>query len=143
VNVLWGTGTAHLAAYQRFAAAGRVAVRGFFDPMAAAYRAADLVVCRAGAMTTAELCAWGKPSVLVPLPTATADHQTHNARALEAAGAAVHIAERDLTADALARLVGELLARPERLTALAAAARSRGRPGAARAIVSRILTLVE
>src|SRR5207245_9462813 len=61
---------------------GRVVVRGFLDPIALAYRSADLVVSRAGAMTVAELCAWGKPSVLVPLPSAAADHQTSNARAL-------------------------------------------------------------
>jgi UDP-N-acetylglucosamine--N-acetylmuramyl-(pentapeptide) pyrophosphoryl-undecaprenol N-acetylglucosamine transferase len=143
VNVLWGTGTSHVAAYERYATAGRIAVRGFFDPMAAAYRAADLVVCRAGAMTTAELCAWGKPSVLVPLPTATADHQTRNALTLAAAGAAVHLAERDMTGDNLVRLVGDLLAHPDRLAALAEAARGRGRPDAARAIVSKILTLAE
>jgi len=142
VNVLWGTGEGHVAACVRYAAPGRVAVHGFFDPMAAAYRAADLVVCRAGAMTTAELCAWGKPSVLVPLPTATADHQTHNARTLAAAGAAVHFAERDLTGDALGRLVTALLGDPGRLAAVSGAALSRGKPDAARQIVSKILTLV-
>src|SRR6266567_2911512 len=63
VNDVWGTGTAHAAALARYAVAGRVVVRGFFDPMAPAYRAADLVVARAGAMTVAELCAWGKPSI--------------------------------------------------------------------------------
>src|SRR5438034_9188979 len=73
VNVVWGTGTAHLPALGRYAVAGRVVVQGFFDPMAPVYRAADLVVSRAGAMTVAELCAWGKPSILVPLPTAAAD----------------------------------------------------------------------
>src|SRR5881396_3388832 len=61
-SVLWGTGAAHEAALRRYAVPGRVVVRGFFDPIAEAYRAADLVVARAGAMTVAELCAWGKPS---------------------------------------------------------------------------------
>src|SRR5437773_111027 len=93
VNVVWGTGTAHLPALGRYAVAGRVVVQGFFDPMAPVYRAADLVVSRAGAMTVAELCAWGKPSILVPLPTAAADHQTHNAAALAEAGAAIQLAE--------------------------------------------------
>ena len=59
VSVLWGTGTAAEAALAHHAEAGHVVVRGFFDPMADVYRAADLVVCRAGAMTVAELCAWG------------------------------------------------------------------------------------
>ena len=141
VNVLWGTGASHAAAYAGCAVPGHVAVYGFFDPMATAYRAADLVVSRAGAMTTAELCAWGKPCVLVPLPTAAADHQTHNARTLVAAGAAVHLPERDLTGEVLGRLVANLLADPDRLAALARAARGRGRPDSARQILSKILTL--
>src|SRR2546426_10495734 len=91
VNVVWGTGTAQADALARYAVAGRVVVRGFFDPMAPVYRAADMVVARAGAMTVAELCAWGKPSILVPLPTAAADHQTRNAAALAAAGAAIQL----------------------------------------------------
>jgi UDP-N-acetylglucosamine--N-acetylmuramyl-(pentapeptide) pyrophosphoryl-undecaprenol N-acetylglucosamine transferase len=141
-NVVWGTGAAHAAALARYAVPQRVVVRGFFDSMTEAYRAADLVVSRAGAMTVAELCAWGKPSILVPLSTAAANHQTHNARALAAAGAAVHLAERDLTAPSLARLSGELLGDAARLASLADRARARGHPNAAREVVSRILTLV-
>ena len=141
-SVLWGTGAAHEAALRRYAVPGRVVVRGFFDPIAEAYRAADLVVARAGAMTVAELCAWGKPSVLVPLPTSAANHQTHNARALAAAGAAIHLAEHDLSAHALAGLITELLGEPARLEALAARARARGHPNASREIMSRILTIV-
>jgi UDP-N-acetylglucosamine--N-acetylmuramyl-(pentapeptide) pyrophosphoryl-undecaprenol N-acetylglucosamine transferase len=116
-------------------------VQGYFDPMARAYLAADLTVCRAGAMTTAELCAWGKASVLVPLPTATADHQTFNARALVADGAAVLLPEAGLSAATFATTVGGLLRDGPRLAALAAAARARGRPNAAADIVSKILTL--
>src|SRR5256886_13510881 len=87
-------------------------------------------------MTVAELCAWGKPSALVPLPTSAANHQTHNARALAAAGAAIHLAEHDLSAHALAGLVTELLGEPARLEALAARARARGHPNESREIVS-------
>ena len=141
VNVLWGTGSAHAAALARYAVPGRVAVRGFFDPIAPAYRAADVVVCRAGAMTVAELTAWGKPSVLVPLPTAAADHQTFNARTLAAAGACVWLPEQELSAASLSRVVTELLADGARRESLARAARARGHPDAAREIVSRILTL--
>ena len=143
VSVLWGTGAAHAETLARYAFSGRVVVRGFFDPIAPAYRAADLVVCRAGAMTVAELCAWGKPSVLVPLPTAAADHQAYNARALADAGAAVHLPERDLTPGLLARTIAELLDDRVRLEAIGTRARERGRPDAARAIVSRILTLAD
>ncbi|HEU5260905.1 MAG TPA: undecaprenyldiphospho-muramoylpentapeptide beta-N-acetylglucosaminyltransferase [Gemmatimonadales bacterium] len=142
-NLLWGTGTAQAAEFVRYALPGRVVVRGFFDPMTAAYQAADLVVARAGAMTVAELCAWGKPSILVPLPSAAADHQTHNARALAAAGAALHLPERELSAHGLAALVTELLADRRRLESLAVGARARGNPIAAREIVSKILTLAK
>src|SRR5437870_10476895 len=141
-NVVWGTGAAHAAALARYAVPERVVVRGFFDSMTEPYRAADLVVSRAGAMTVAELCAWGKPSILVPLPTSAANHQTHNANALAAAGAALHLAERDLTAHALGQVIGQLLGDPARLASLAERARARGHPNASREIVSRILTLV-
>ncbi len=141
MNVLWGTGEAHAAAFIGYAVPGRVVVRGFFDPMTTAYRAADLVVARAGAMTLAELCAWGKPSILVPLPTAAADHQTQNALALAAAGAAIHLAEAGLTPHTFAESVRSLLGDQDRLAAVSANARARGHPDAAREIVSKILTL--
>ena len=138
---LVGTGAAHIESCSLLAQLGRVVVHGFLDPLAPAYRAADLVVCRAGAMTTAELCAWGKASVLVPLPSAAADHQMVNARALEAAGATVVLPEKELTHVRLAQVVGGLLRDANRLAALAGNARARGRPSAARDIATRILTL--
>ncbi len=142
VNVIWGTGATQLENCAGHAQPGRVVVQGFFDPMTTVYRAADLVVSRAGAMTTAELCAWGKPSVLVPLPSAAADHQMINARALEAAGAAMVVPEAELTHVRLAQVIAGLIKDSARLTALAARARERGRPHAARDIATRILTLV-
>lgn len=142
VNVVWGTGTAQYERYAALARPGHVCVRGFFDPIAPAYAAADLVVSRAGAMTVAELCAWGKPSVLIPLPTAAADHQAFNARALAAAGAAVMLPEGELAAGSLAEVITNLLGNRSRLASLAEAARSRGHPDAARAIMSKILTLL-
>ncbi len=131
VNVVWGTGTAHLPALGRYAVAGRVVVQGFFDPMAPVYRAA-----------VAELCAWGKPSILVPLPTAAADHQTHNAAALAEAGAAIQLAEARLTPYTLAQEVTALVSDRARLESLGTLARGRGHPDAAREIVSKILTLI-
>ena len=142
VNVIWGTGTAHVDALARYTVAGRVVVRGFFDRMAPVYRAADLVVARAGAMTVAELCAWGKPSILVPLPSAAADHQTRNAAALSAAGAAIHLSEERLTPYTLAYEVTTLVADRARLESLGTLARGRGHPDAAREIMSKILTLI-
>jgi len=141
VNVIWGTGEGHAARFAPLARPG-VVVRGFLDPIATAYRAADLVVCRAGAMTVAEVCAWGKPSVLVPLPTAAADHQTKNARALAAAGAAVELSEHELTPRSLADLTRALLGDRARLTALGSGAARRGQPDATRDVVSRIATLL-
>lgn len=141
VNLLWGTGPTHASTFARYAVPGRVVVQGFFDPMARAYRAADLVVCRAGAMTTAELCAWAKASVLVPLAHAAADHQLHNARALAAGGAAIVLTEALVSGRTLAAQVDELFADPARRLALARAAGERGRPSAAADIVSKLLTL--
>ena len=140
VNLVWGTGTAHEARFAPLAVPGRIVIRGFFDPIATAYAAADLVVARAGAMTVSELCAWGKPNVLVPLPTAAADHQTSNARALADAGASVLLLERDLTPETFAKTVA-LAADGRRLAELGEAARKRGNPNAARTIVEKILEL--
>jgi UDP-N-acetylglucosamine--N-acetylmuramyl-(pentapeptide) pyrophosphoryl-undecaprenol N-acetylglucosamine transferase len=141
VSLLWGTGAAHEATYQPLAVPGRVVVRGFVDPIAPAYAAADLVVARAGAMTVAELCAWGKASVLIPLPTAAADHQTFNARAMADAGAAVHLPESDLTPESLAQTVTGLVRDPSRLEGLGRLAQKRGQPTAARDIMSRVLAV--
>jgi UDP-N-acetylglucosamine--N-acetylmuramyl-(pentapeptide) pyrophosphoryl-undecaprenol N-acetylglucosamine transferase len=90
VHLLWATGKNQYEPYAALdgASGDRVRVRPYLSPIAEAYAAADLALTRAGAMTIAELCAWGIPSVLVPLPTAAADHQTHNARAMANAGAA-------------------------------------------------------
>ena len=99
--------------------------------MAQVYAAADVVVCRAGAMTVAELAAAGVPAVLVPLPGAPGDHQTANARVLERIGAAVLLPDPDCTPVGLAGVVEELLADPVRLDRMGAAARSVGRPDAA------------
>jgi len=141
VNLLWGTGAMHVDRYAALAVPGRVVVRGFFDPIGVAYAAAHVVVARAGAMTVSELCAWGKPSVLVPLPTAAADHQTFNAHALANAGASVLLLEREFTPDAFAKIVVPLAADDKRLDALARSARGRGHPNAARSIMEKVWEL--
>jgi UDP-N-acetylglucosamine--N-acetylmuramyl-(pentapeptide) pyrophosphoryl-undecaprenol N-acetylglucosamine transferase len=91
-------------------------------------------------MTGAELCAWGLPSILIPLPTAAGDHQRHNAEALVTAGASEMILQRDLTPERFGDAIASVLGDPERLAAMAQAAKSRGRPDAADEIVSRLLT---
>jgi len=95
----------------------------FIDDMAASYAWADLVLCRAGAMTVAELAAAGVASVLVPYPFAVDDHQSANARFLGDAGAALVVPEPELEPSRLAELLGELGAARDRLAAMAAAAR--------------------
>jgi undecaprenyldiphospho-muramoylpentapeptide beta-N-acetylglucosaminyltransferase len=101
------------------------------ERMATVYSAADIVVCRAGAMTVAELAAAGVPSVLVPLPGAPGDHQTANARVLERAGAAVVLPDIECDPPRLAAILDGLLADPDALDAMGRAARSLGRPDAA------------
>jgi UDP-N-acetylglucosamine:LPS N-acetylglucosamine transferase len=103
------------------------------ERMAAVYSAADVVVCRAGAMTVAELAVAGVPSVLVPLPGAPGDHQTANARVLERAGAAVLVPDADCEPAALGCLLDHLLDDPGRLEAMATAAAATGHRDAAAA----------
>lgn len=142
VALLWSTGPHDVDALRGLARPPEVQARAFWDPIGAAYAAADLVVARAGAMTTAELLAWGLPSVLIPLPTAAADHQASNAEALAAAGAAVHLPERSLSVETLIAQVQQLRADPAGRTRMAAAARDRGRPGAARTIAEHVERLL-
>ncbi|MEP6571110.1 MAG: undecaprenyldiphospho-muramoylpentapeptide beta-N-acetylglucosaminyltransferase [Gemmatimonadota bacterium] len=139
--VLWATGKGSYARFSRHHRPPGVQVFDFLDPMADGYAVADLVVARAGMMTGAELCAWGLPSVLIPLPSAAADHQTYNGRALQAAGAAELLLQSELSPERLGRTVLELMADGERRRRMAEAARSRGKPYAVTEIVSRLLTL--
>ncbi|MEO7713913.1 MAG: UDP-N-acetylglucosamine--N-acetylmuramyl-(pentapeptide) pyrophosphoryl-undecaprenol N-acetylglucosamine transferase [Gemmatimonadaceae bacterium] len=141
LHLIWMTGK---ASYAEFAAleSARVKVREYLAPIADAYAATDLALVRAGAMTTAELFAWEIPAVLVPLPTAAADHQSVNARTLEAAGAAIQVRQADLTADRLDSTMRALMSEPGAMTRLAAGAAARARPDAAQTIARRILTLL-
>jgi UDP-N-acetylglucosamine--N-acetylmuramyl-(pentapeptide) pyrophosphoryl-undecaprenol N-acetylglucosamine transferase len=142
LQVIWATGPSH---FQRYAgrATGQVIVRDYLSPIADAYAATDLALTRAGAMTTAELCAWGIPSLLIPLPTAAADHQTANARALAEAGAARWIPESEATTERLDREVRGLLGNDDGLRTLATKATARARIGAARDIATRIARLLD
>jgi UDP-N-acetylglucosamine--N-acetylmuramyl-(pentapeptide) pyrophosphoryl-undecaprenol N-acetylglucosamine transferase len=142
LRMIWMTGK---ASYVEFASldSDRVKVREYLSPIADAYAATDLALVRAGAMTTAELFAWQIPAILVPLPTAAADHQTHNARALQAAGAALYLPQSELTVERLDAEVRRLLDDPPGLSRLAAGAAARARPDAAETIARRILTLLD
>ncbi|HVW19202.1 MAG TPA: undecaprenyldiphospho-muramoylpentapeptide beta-N-acetylglucosaminyltransferase, partial [Solirubrobacteraceae bacterium] len=107
--------------------AGRYDLRAYLSPLGPALAASDLVVARAGG-SIFEIAAHGRPAVLVPYPYATADHQTANARWMVDAGAAVVVADAELTPDRLAGEVAALLADPGRLAAMATASRDLARP---------------
>ena len=110
----------------------------FEDRMPVLYRAADLCVCRAGAMTVAELLACGVPAILVPLPGAPRDHQTRNAEALVAAGAAILVPDAECNADRLEIELTALLSDADRLAAMGAAARRLGHPDAAATVAELV-----
>jgi UDP-N-acetylglucosamine--N-acetylmuramyl-(pentapeptide) pyrophosphoryl-undecaprenol N-acetylglucosamine transferase len=117
-------------------------VTKYIDDMVAAIAASDLVVCRSGATTSAELIAAGKASVMIPFPLAADDHQRKNAEALEAAGASRMVLQQDLTGERLAREIGALVSDPTRVTAMEEAARKLAQGDAAAAVVDLIEEMV-
>jgi UDP-N-acetylglucosamine--N-acetylmuramyl-(pentapeptide) pyrophosphoryl-undecaprenol N-acetylglucosamine transferase len=117
-------------------------VHAFLDDLPTRLAAADLVLCRAGASTLAELCVAGRPAVLVPYPHAAEDHQLRNAEALVSAGAACLLPDAELSGTRLSRVIEELTAAPELRRSMSAAARALGRPDAARRIADLAETLL-
>lgn len=115
----------------------------FIDNMAAEYRRADLIVCRAGATTIAEVTACGKPCIFIPFPHAVDDHQRKNAEALLKCSAGFMLLERELTAESLIRQIEELVASPELLRVTGENARSIARLDAAKIIVDEMLKSVQ
>ncbi|MEX2529496.1 MAG: UDP-N-acetylglucosamine--N-acetylmuramyl-(pentapeptide) pyrophosphoryl-undecaprenol N-acetylglucosamine transferase [Gemmatimonadota bacterium] len=146
MRLLWSTGPTHLATIRaELEALGSppwVTPVGYIERMSDALSLADVAISRAGAMATSEFLAWGLPAILVPLPTAAADHQRANAAALAQAGAAVLLEESTLEGPELRVVVEGLLAEPVRLASMAAAARQRGRPGAAAEIAASLDALL-
>lgn len=130
------------ARYQKLAAAGLQAEAvAFIDDMPRAYGSADLLVCRAGATTIAELTVCKKPAILVPFPFAADDHQTVNARSMVEAGAALLMPERELTGQKLADAIRELETDRGRLSRMSRASGNLGRPEAAREIADVCVSL--
>jgi UDP-N-acetylglucosamine--N-acetylmuramyl-(pentapeptide) pyrophosphoryl-undecaprenol N-acetylglucosamine transferase len=128
-----------------YAAAGwneRAEVCSYIDNMMNDFAAADLVICRAGATTTAELIAAGKASIMIPFPYAADDHQRKNAEALQAAGAARMIVQQELSGERLVNEINELVQTPERLDEMEKASRSLAHGDAAVAAVDLIEGLV-
>ena len=130
------------AAYRAAGWDERAEVHSYLDNMMSDFAAADLVICRAGATTTAELIAAGKASIMIPFPYAADDHQRKNAEALEAAGAARMIVQQELTGDRLVKEISDLAQTPEELTRMEEASRHLARGDAAAAAVDLIEGLV-
>jgi len=118
-------------------------VHRFIRNMDQAYGVADLILCRAGATTVFEVMAVGKPAILVPYPYAANDHQTLNARTLVEAGAALMVANGDLTGSRLGRMLAELSGDRERLRKLGERAASLAQPRAAETIVNFCYEMVK
>ena len=121
----------------------QTAVFPFIQNMSSAYALCDLVLCRAGGTTLAELTALGVPAVLVPLPWAAHDHQRRNASRLARDGAAIIVEQSDLTGERLANLLLKLLRNGPRLTVMRAASSRLGRPSATRKVVHRLVGLLQ
>jgi UDP-N-acetylglucosamine--N-acetylmuramyl-(pentapeptide) pyrophosphoryl-undecaprenol N-acetylglucosamine transferase len=140
-NVLWQTGrsTNVEELQQEFSDVANVRVMEYIYDMERAYRAADLVVCRAGASSLAELARLGKPAVLVPWSGAMANHQERNARAFERDGSAVVLTDDDVKTK-LAETVFALLNDSERLHAMAEAMKRRDNPDAAKIVAQWLIT---
>ena len=147
VSVVWIAGPGHADhVSERVSAlplAGRVRVVPYIDDLGRRLGGAALALCRAGAMSLAELCAAGRPAVLVPLPTSAGGHQLTNARALARAGAAELCEEKGLEPGDLWAACRDILTDETRLRRMSAAAASRGRPDAALDIATEMLTLLD
>jgi len=139
VEVVAQTGDREAAAVRALVEGKGVTVVPFLADIWNAMARADLVVCRSGALTLAELSAAGRPSLLVPFAAATHGHQERNARAIERAGGAVVVPESELTGGRLAAAVVELLDDPDRLVRMGEAARTLAKPHAAERIVDLVL----
>jgi UDP-N-acetylglucosamine--N-acetylmuramyl-(pentapeptide) pyrophosphoryl-undecaprenol N-acetylglucosamine transferase len=144
VQFLWMTGHSDAPKAREAAqsAAARVEVFSFIEDMPTACAASDLMVCRAGASSTAEIAMMGKPSILVPFPYAADNHQEENARAFEEAGASLLVRDDECTGDRLEAVLRRLLSDPEGLERMGAAASRLARPGASESIAAEILQLV-
>lgn len=140
-HVMHQSGVAHIETVRANYARAEVEAEllSFIDDMAVRYAGADLLICRAGASTIAELAAAGVPAVLIPFPFAVDDHQTHNARFLSERGGAMLIPQSELTPERLADILTQL--DRQKLLVMARAARAAGKPDATRAVAEACMKL--
>lgn len=148
VQILHATGDVNYEEYmeavaERGGVQENIIIKPYLHNMPMALAAADLAVFRAGAIGLAELMAKGIPSVLIPYPYATANHQEFNARAVEAEGAARVILDKDLTGEKILEMIEHLLVHEEELKSMQAAAKKLGKPQAAEAIAKQALALLK
>lgn len=143
IHLLWQTGAQGSGWDGKAASGWHVHCFAFTDKMTEAFVAADLIVARSGALTLSEICACGRPAILVPYPLATADHQTQNAKVLVDAGGAIHVADRALEGELLLAQSLTLLNDPSRLQLMAQANKKLGKPDAADRIAARVMELVK
>jgi UDP-N-acetylglucosamine--N-acetylmuramyl-(pentapeptide) pyrophosphoryl-undecaprenol N-acetylglucosamine transferase len=130
-------------AYSKGGWDSRAEVTAYIDNMVKDFAAADLVICRAGATTTAELIAAGKASIMIPFPFAADDHQRKNAEALQELGASRMILQRELSGERLAREISNFIQAPHLVTEMEVASRKLARGDAARAAVDMIEELAK
>jgi len=145
LRLLWSTGPSHfdgISSALTSLGTDWITALPYIEEMPVALAAADLAVSRSGAMTTAEFLNQGLPAVLVPLPSAAANHQAHNAEALATAGAARVLAEQGLTGEALWAEIMMLASEPNALKAMRNAAQARALPGAANTIAAAVNALL-
>ena len=142
LQILWQTGPRDYETIRQKVSGHKLAIRvlDFIDDMASAYAAADLLVSRAGANTLAELTICGLPAILIPLPTAAAQHQEKNARVLADSGAAHLLLERTLTGEILAQHIIQLLEHPETLAEMGQKSLALGKPDAAGSIIDALFS---
>jgi UDP-N-acetylglucosamine--N-acetylmuramyl-(pentapeptide) pyrophosphoryl-undecaprenol N-acetylglucosamine transferase len=128
-------------AYTRYGISCKV--QAFFNDMARQYQKADLIICRAGATTVAEIKAIGKSAIFIPFPFAADNHQVLNARSMEKVGAAEMVLEKDLSGKTLAERITFYASNPDTLRQMASRARGLGRPDAVGLIVDDCYKLIE
>jgi len=144
LSLLWQCGARNVEKYQSLQTGeAAIRIRGFLENMDEVYAATDLVIARAGALTLSELALAGKPAILIPLPTAAANHQEINATSYAREGAAEVIAQQDLPSGALEEAIDTLFRSPDRLADMAVRAREQARPNATEELVRAIYTLAE
>ena len=142
MQILWQTGKADFEYCQKQIGTNpRIVLRPFIKEMDKAYSLADLMVCRAGAMTLTEINHFGLPSILIPLPSAAANHQEFNARSQEKAGAARVILESDLAEGAFLPLLTDIFTNKEKLSGMAKASAALKRPNATQEICDNIIRI--